>query len=64
MIKISKLKITILKEGVTQKELARRTNLDASLISLICNCRYVPTSAQRQRIAKALNKSEEELFDK
>jgi transcriptional regulator with XRE-family HTH domain len=41
MRNLSKLKITILKEGVTQKKLARRTDLDASVVSLICNGRYV-----------------------
>ena len=62
MKKLTKLKIAILKEGLTQKELARRAQLDESVISLISNGKYIPDQIQRAKIAKALNKRETELF--
>ncbi len=62
MRKLTKLKIAILREGLTQKELARRAQLDESVISLISNGKYIPDQIQRAKIATALNKNEAELF--
>ncbi len=64
MKKPTVLKITLLEEGLTQRALARETGLDEAIISLIATGRYNPDSGQRAKIAKALKKSESEIFEK
>jgi transcriptional regulator with XRE-family HTH domain len=64
MGKLTPLKLTILEEGLTQKELARRAKIDESIISLISNGKYVPDQIQRAKIARALGMNEAELFGK
>ena len=56
------LKLVLFKHGWTGRELARRTAIQESIISLICNGRYNPDPVQRATIASALNMPEEMIF--
>ena len=62
MRKLTKLKLELWLRGQTQRELAERSGLNESVISLILNGRYLPDSIQRARIADALQKPEKEVF--
>ncbi len=50
-----KLKEAILKEGLTQKELAKRANLSEAYISQILSGKKTPTITVAKRIAEVLN---------
>ncbi len=63
MPKLTQLKLKILEEGLTQREVSRRSGLDECRMSLICNGKYNPDRIQRAQIAEALQKSESDLFD-
>ena len=63
MNRLSKLRIEILKKGITQKQVADQSGLPESTISLICNNRLIPLPCQRARISKALKVSESKLFE-
>ena len=63
MNRLSRLRIEILKEGITQRELADRSGLAESTISLICNNRYLADPIQRGRISEALGLPESKLFE-
>lgn len=56
------LKIFLIQSGITQKDLARKTGIPQSYISLIATGRLLPTANQKERIASALECPAEELF--
>ncbi len=58
-----KLKTAILEAGITQKELAQKTQINEGLLSLGVNGRYIFDAIQKARIAKALKKPVSELFE-
>ena len=61
---ITKLRLKLLEQGLTQREAARKVGIAESLMSLIVNGRFIPSSWQRKRISKILNVPEEQLFEK
>ena len=63
MRKLTRLKIRILEEGLTQREVSRRSGIDEAILSLISNGKYLPDRLQRARIAEAMGSPEVELFD-
>ena len=62
MRKLTRLKIRILEEGLTQREVSRRSGIDEAILSLISNGKYLPDRLQRVKIAEAMGKPEGELF--
>ncbi len=56
------IRIALLKQGMSQMELAWASELSESRISRIIRGRYKPTFAERARIAVALAVAEDELF--
>ena len=63
MGKLTRLKIRILEEGLTQREICRRSGLDEAILSLISNGKYIPDRLQRVKIAEAMGTREVDLFD-
>lgn len=63
MGKLTRLKLRILEEGLTQREVSRRSGIDEAILSLISNGKYIPDRLQRVKIADAMSKRESELFD-
>ena len=61
--KLTKLRMTILTEGLTQRRLAQRAGVNESILSLIVCGRYRPDASQRSRIARVLKRAETELFE-
>jgi transcriptional regulator with XRE-family HTH domain len=62
MRRLTSFKLTILKKGLTQKEVAQRSGIDAAIISLISTGKYLPDKMQRRKIAKAVQMPEQALF--
>ncbi len=58
----TKLKLIIIRTETTQREVAAKSGLDASVISLIARGRLCPTQLQEQRIAAALNCNIKDIF--
>jgi lambda repressor-like predicted transcriptional regulator len=56
------LKIALLRAGMRQIDLARRTGLGESRVSRIVNAYYMPTPEEKRKIARALDHSVEELW--
>ena len=63
MKKATKLKLIIVKEGLTQRKVSKEAKIDEATFSLICNGRYIPTPVQQARIAEAMKKPVTELFE-
>jgi transcriptional regulator with XRE-family HTH domain len=61
--KITKLKLEILKSGLTQKFIAEKARINEGLLSQISNGKLIPNKRQRQRIAVALGIHQEDLFE-
>ena len=57
------LKMAILQSGITQRQLAKKTRIHESLISMAVNGKYNFDARQKTRIAKVLGKRETELFE-
>ena len=57
-----KIKVALLEEGMTQKELSETAGISIGLISLGLNGRYLFRKEQRESIAKALNRKVSQLF--
>lgn len=62
MRKLTKLKLIILENGLTQREIARKSGIDEATLSLIATGRYAPDPIQKARIAQAIQKPESTLF--
>jgi transcriptional regulator with XRE-family HTH domain len=60
--KVSPLRLAILENGCTQREIAAKAGIHESIISLVVNGRYIPDERQRRNIAIALGRYEDELF--
>lgn len=56
------LKIALWSRGVSQSQLAKRTGLNAAIISMAANGRYNLDEGQKARIAQALKSTKEEIF--
>ena len=57
-----RLLIAIRENQKTQKEIAEKAKIQPSLLSMAVNGRYILNSNQKRSIAKALNRTVEELF--
>jgi transcriptional regulator with XRE-family HTH domain len=57
-----RLKVALAANDLSQKQLADKTGINRSLINLHINGRYRLNTDQQQRVAKALNRSVDELF--
>ena len=57
-----RLLIAIRESKKNQKEVAEKANIQPSLLSMAVNGRYILNSKQKRSIAKALNRTVEELF--
>jgi transcriptional regulator with XRE-family HTH domain len=60
---LTKLRETMLIEEITQQELAEKTGLNRTVISQLCVGRLIPRKEERQKIAEALGKDENALFE-
>ncbi len=56
------LKLAILENGLSQRELARKTGIHESFISMAVRGKYNLDEIQRAKIAKAIGKPEKEIF--
>ena len=56
------LRIALMLEGLTGRELARRTNLREATISKIMTGRVIPREYEKDRIARVIGRPVEELF--
>jgi hypothetical protein len=56
------LKIAILKAGKTQRQLAHETGLPENRLSTLVNGWCEPRSDERERLARALEQDENQLF--
>lgn len=63
MGKLTLLKLKIMEDGFTQREISRRSGIDESVLSLITNGRYLPDELQRTKIAQALGRNVSDLFE-
>ena len=63
MKKITKLKIEILKSGLTQKSVAKRSGINEGVLSQIANGKLIPDHRQRQKISVAMGMRESDLFE-
>ncbi len=57
-----KLKVAIFENGFSQRELAKRTGIHESFISMAVRGKYNLDEIQRAKIAKAIGKPEKEIF--
>jgi transcriptional regulator with XRE-family HTH domain len=60
--KLTPFRRAILENGSTQREVAAKSGIHESIISLIASGRYLPDSQQRIKIANALGRYENEIF--
>jgi transcriptional regulator with XRE-family HTH domain len=58
-----RLKMAILESGITQRQLAKKTGIHESLISMAVNGKYNFDARQKTRVAKALGRRETKLFE-
>ena len=61
---LTKLKLVLLQNGLSQREVARKSRINEGLMSLIVSGRYIPDHQQMERLAAALQLPKEELFEK
>jgi len=54
--------LALLDNRLTQRELARRSGVHETRLSLMVNGRLVPSESEADRIAKTLNRKPFELF--
>jgi transcriptional regulator with XRE-family HTH domain len=59
---ITKLRLKLLRQGLTQREVAIKAGIAESLMSLIVNGRFIPDEQQKERIAEVLALPKEDLF--
>ncbi len=57
-----KLKIAIFENGLSQRELAKRTKIPESFISMSIHGKYNLDPVQRAKISKEIGKPESEIF--
>jgi plasmid maintenance system antidote protein VapI len=58
-----KIKKALIDEDMTARDLAHDVGLHETKLSLIVNGRMIPTDSEADRIAKALNRNPDELFN-
>ena len=63
MGRLTKLKLEVLKMGLTQRQLGILARMDESQVSLIASGRLVPSAIQKEKISKAMGKPESALFE-
>jgi len=63
MPKTTPLKLAIMRSGMTQLEIAGKTNLAQSVLNLIVNGHKQPTSEQARDISRILRIPQRDLFD-
>jgi transcriptional regulator with XRE-family HTH domain len=56
------LKVSILEKGISQREFAKKAEMAETILSMIISGSYIPSKKQRSKIAKALGKSESDIF--
>lgn len=57
-----RLKPILFERGLTARELARRSGISETIISLIANGRYVPDPVQKSKIASVVGVPAEVIF--
>ena len=62
MRRVTKLKLEILGRGLTQRQVARRAEIDEATMSMITTGKLLPTSLQKKKIADALDRTVNDLF--
>ncbi len=62
-MKATKLKLALLKKGMTQREVAHRSGLNETIISMVANGRYLPDEHQKTVIAEVVGEKQDELFE-
>ncbi len=60
--KLTKLKIVLLENRISQRKVAKSTEINEGTVSLISNGRLIPTLTQKAKISEAIGKREAELF--
>ena len=60
---LTKLKLVILRRGLTQKQVARKAGIHESTLSMIATGKYVPNQKQRELIAGAVESKPADIFD-
>ena len=60
---LTKLKIVILKKGLTQKAVAERAGIHESTLSQIARGTNAPHQKQNELISRAIDAETEELFE-
>ena len=53
-MKATKLKLALLKKGMTQREVAHRSGINEAIISMVANGRYLPDADQKSMIAEVI----------
>ena len=59
---ISKLRLFLMANLITQSELSKRLGIDPSKVSWICNGRMVLTDEEKQTVAEALDTTVDTIF--
>lgn len=57
-----KLVLALLDEGLTQREVSKKSGVNESRLSLIKNGRLIPSKAEAEKIAKLLECDPSDLF--
>ena len=58
-----KFKIAILQNGLSQRDLARKTGIPEAYLSMAINGKFNLDPVQRGKIIKAIGKPENEIFE-
>lgn len=58
----TKLKGVLFDKGITQREIARKSEITEAILSMIIHGKYVPDDGQRKKIAAVLRMKERDLF--
>ncbi len=62
MIRATRAKLFLVASGRTNRWLSKETGICESVISRILTGRYIPTEAEKEKIATALKKPVSEVF--
>ncbi len=60
---LTKLKLVILRRGLTQKQVARKAGIHESTLSMIATGKCLPDQKQRELIAGAVESKPTDIFD-
>lgn len=60
--KLKKIKILLIKNNLTQRELANKINISEEYLSKIISCKHIPNVNIALKIAQELNTTVEDIF--